>query len=34
MGYNSVARASFGLYTSKEDIDSFVTAVNKAVKFF
>ncbi|MBQ8870078.1 MAG: SufS family cysteine desulfurase [Alphaproteobacteria bacterium] len=34
MGYNSVARASFGLYTSREDIDSFVTAVNKAVKFF
>ena len=34
MGYNSVARASFGLYTTKEDIDSFIKAVNKATKFF
>ena len=34
MGYNSVARASFGLYTSKDDIDAFVKAVNKAMKFF
>ena len=34
MGYNSLARASFGLYTTKEDIDAFILAVNKAVKFF
>ncbi len=34
MGYNSLARASFGLYTTKEDIDSFVNAVNKAMHFF
>ena len=34
MGYNSVARASFGLYTTKEDIDAFVKAVTKAQKFF
>ena len=34
MGYNSVARASFGLYTTKEDIDAFVRAVTKAQKFF
>lgn len=34
MGYNSVARASFGLYTAKEDIDAFVRAVTKAQKFF
>lgn len=34
MGYNSVARASFGLYTTKEDIDAFVAAVAKAQKFF
>ena len=34
MGYNSLARASFGLYTTKEDIDCFVNAVNKALKFF
>lgn len=34
MGYNSVARASFGLYTTKEDIDAFVRAVAKAQKFF
>ena len=34
MGYNSLARASFGLYTTKEDIDSFIYAVNKATRFF
>ena len=34
MGYNSLARASFGLYTTTEDIDCFVKAINKAVKFF
>lgn len=34
MGYNSVARASFGLYTTQEDIDNFINAINKAVKFF
>lgn len=34
MGYHSLARVSFGLYTTKEDIDAFVAAVNKAVKFF
>ena len=34
MGYNSVARASFGLYTTKEDINAFVIAVEKAQRFF
>lgn len=34
MGYNSLARASFGLYTSKEDIDTFFEALRKAKKFF
>ena len=34
LGYNSVARASFGLYTTKEDIDLFIKAVNKSLKFF
>lgn len=30
MGYHSLARASFGLYTSKEDIDAFFEALKKA----
>ena len=34
MGYNSLARASVGLYTSKEDIDNFIIALLKAEKFF
>ena len=34
MGYTSLARASFGLYTTKEDIDRFVAALNKAKSFF
>ncbi len=32
MGYESVARASFGLYTTKEDIDALVPAIHKAQK--
>ena len=34
MGYHSLARASLGLYTAKEDIDALVTALIKAEKFF
>lgn len=34
MGYSSVARASLGLYTTKEDIDILVRAINKAKTFF
>lgn len=34
MGYASVARASFGLYTNNADIDAFVVAVQKAQRFF
>ncbi|MBR2300081.1 MAG: SufS family cysteine desulfurase [Alphaproteobacteria bacterium] len=34
MGYTSLARASFGLYTSKSDIDAFFAALNKAKHFF
>ena len=34
MGYNSLARASLGLYTTKEDIDALVAALLKAEKFF
>lgn len=34
MGQESVARASFGLYTTKEDIDRLVAALNKAKTFF
>ena len=34
MGYESVARASFGLYTTKEDIDALLPAVRKAQKMF
>lgn len=34
MGYTSLARASLGLYTSKEDIDSLYSALIKAEKFF
>lgn len=33
MGFESVARASLGLYSTKEDIDNFVKALNKAVTF-
>ena len=34
MGYQSVARVSFGLYTSKADIDAFFEALKKAEHFF
>ncbi|MBQ8481559.1 MAG: cysteine desulfurase [Alphaproteobacteria bacterium] len=34
MGYNSLARASLGLYSTKEDIDALVQALLKAEKFF
>lgn len=34
MGYTSLARASFGLYTTKEDIDMLIDALKKAEKFF
>ena len=34
MGYESVARASLGLYSTKEDIDRLVAALNKAKTFF
>lgn len=34
MGYTSLARASFGLYTATEDIDALLTALIKAEKFF
>ena len=34
MGYNSLARASLGLYTTKEDVDALVAALLKAEKFF
>ena len=34
MGFESVARASLGLYTTKEDIDNFIKALHKAVSFF
>ena len=34
MGYTSLARASLGLYSTKEDIDIFVAALKKAETFF
>lgn len=34
MGYNSLARASFGLYNTKEDVDMLCGALKKAYKFF
>lgn len=34
MGYTSLARASFGLYTNHADIDRFVAALQKAKTFF
>lgn len=34
LGYKSLARASFGLYTTTEDIDNFVNALQKAKSFF
>ena len=34
MGYESLARASLGLYSTKEDIDALVAAIHKAQKFF
>lgn len=34
MGYSSLVRATFGLYTTKEDIDALVKAIKKAKTFF
>ena len=34
MGYNSLARASFGLYTAEEDVEMLIEALKKARKFF
>lgn len=34
MGYSSLARASFGLYTNRADIDRFAAALEKAKTFF
>ena len=34
MGYESLARASLGLYSTKEDVDALVAAIRKAQKFF
>ncbi len=34
LGYNSLARASLGIYTTKEDVDEFINALNKAINFF
>ncbi len=34
MGYESLARASFGLYTDYDDIDRFIAALQKAKTFF
>lgn len=34
MGYTSLARASLGLYSTKEDIDALIAALCKAEKFF
>jgi cysteine desulfurase/selenocysteine lyase len=34
LGFTSLARASLGLYTRREDIDAFVKAVKKAQTFF
>lgn len=34
MGYDSLARASLGLYSTFEDIDTFILAISKAQKFF
>ena len=34
MGYTSLARASLGLYSTREDIDIFINALQKAKTFF
>ena len=34
LGYTSLARASLGIYTIKEDIDEFIKALYKAKDFF
>ena len=34
MGYESLARASLGLYNTKEDVDALCAAIIKAQKFF
>ena len=34
MGYESLARASFGLYSNRDDVDRFINALKKAKTFF
>lgn len=34
LGYSSLTRASLGIYSVKEDVDDFITALNKAKDFF
>ncbi|MBQ8660729.1 MAG: aminotransferase class V-fold PLP-dependent enzyme, partial [Alphaproteobacteria bacterium] len=34
MGYESLARASLGLYTDRDDVDRFIAALQKAKTFF
>lgn len=34
LGYTSLARASLGIYSTKEDIDEFIKALYKAINFF
>ena len=33
-GVTATARASFGLYNTREDVDALVAGVRKAVEFF
>ena len=34
LGYTSLARASLGIYSTKEDVDEFIKALYKAISFF
>ena len=34
LGYTSLARASLGIYSTKEDVDEFINALYKAINFF
>jgi len=34
MGYNSLIRASLGIYSTKEDIDALIDALHKTIHFF
>lgn len=34
LGYTSLARASLGIYSTKEDVDDFIKALYKAISFF